>query len=114
MRFMMMVIAKSCASDAVIRRIEYTKTLQKAGVLLAFDGLHSPDAGARISYANGKAAVSDAPFTDANEAITGYWILHVRSREEAIEWAKRAPMSSDEVIDVRQIHDDVQTDARCC
>ncbi|MGN6183076.1 MAG: YciI family protein [Thermoanaerobaculia bacterium] len=111
MRFMMMVIAKSCASDAVIRRIEYTKTLQKAGVLRAFEGLNSPYAGARISYANAKAAVSDS---DANEAITGYWILHVRSREEAIEWAKRAPMSSDEVIDVRQIHDDVQTDERCC
>lgn len=120
MRFMMMVICESAAPDAVptakvvAKMMEYKKTLQKAGVLLALDGLFPPSTGTRISYADGKATVIDGPFGEAKEVIDGYWIIQVRSREEAIEWAKRAPMSNSEVIEVRQIHelpdfpDDVQ------
>jgi hypothetical protein len=114
MRFMMMVIPKgyeSAAPDAVpsaqaaAKMMQYNKALQKAGVLLALDGLLPPSTGARISYAGGKAKVTDGPFPEAKEVIGGYWIIQVRSREEAIEWAKRAPMSENEVIEVRQIHD---------
>jgi len=114
MRFMMMVIPKGYESaapdavpsaEAVAKMMEYNKALQKAGVLLALDGLFPPSAGARISYANGRATVTDGPFPEAKEVIGGYWIIQVRSREEAIEWAKRAPMSSNEVIEVRQIHE---------
>jgi hypothetical protein len=114
MRFMMMVIPKgyeSAAPDAVpsaqaaAKMMQYNKALQKAGVLLALDGLFPPSTGARISYAGGKAKVTDEPFPEAKEVIGGYWIIQVRSREEAIEWAKRAPMSENEVIEVRQIHD---------
>lgn len=61
--------------------------------------------GARISYTDGKATVTDGPFAEAKEVIGGYWIIQVRSREEAIEWAKRAPMANNEIIDVRQIHE---------
>jgi hypothetical protein len=85
--------------------MEYNKALQKAGVLLALDGLFPPSTGARISYADGKATVTDGPFAEAKEVIGGYWIIQVRSREEAIEWARRAPMSNSEVIEVRQIHE---------
>ena len=85
--------------------MEYNKALQKAGVLLALDGLFPPSTGARVSYADGKATVTDGPFAEAKEVIGGYWIIQVRSREEAIEWAKRAPMSNNEVIEVRQIHE---------
>jgi hypothetical protein len=85
--------------------MEYNKSLQKAGVLLALDGLFPPSTGARISYADGKATVTDGPFAEAKEVIGGYWIIQVRSREEAIEWAKRAPMLANEVIEVRQIQE---------
>jgi hypothetical protein len=114
MRFMMMVIPngyESAAPDAVpsaqaaAKMMQYNKALQKAGVLLALDGLFPPSTGARISYAGGKAKVTDGPFPEAKEVIGGYWIIQVRSREEAIEWAKRAPMSDNEVIEVRQIHE---------
>ena len=112
MRFMMVVIPKgyeTAAADAapstesVANRMAYNKSLQKAGVLLALDGLFPPSTGARVSYTNGKATVTDGPFPEAKEAIGGYWTIQVRSREEAIEWARRAPMSNNEIIEVRQI-----------
>ncbi|HEU4889613.1 MAG TPA: YciI family protein [Thermoanaerobaculia bacterium] len=114
MRFMMMVIPKGYqsaapdavpAAEAVAKMMEYNKALQKAGVLLALDGLCPPSTGARVSYADGKPTVTDGPFAESREVIGGYWILQVRSREEAIEWARRAPMSDDEVIEIRQIHE---------
>ena len=114
MRFMMIVIPRgyeTAAPDtvpdarAVARMMEYNRSLQKAGVLLALDGLVPPSAGARVTYTGGKATVTDGPFAEAKEVIGGYWIIQVRSREEAIEWAKRAPMSNNERIEVRQIHE---------
>ena len=114
MRFMMMVMPKGYGSaapyivptaEAVAKMMEYNRVLRKAGVLLALDGLFPPSTGARVSYAGGKATVTDGPFAEAKEAIGGYWIIQVRSREEAIEWAKRAPMSDDEVIEIREIQE---------
>jgi hypothetical protein len=111
MRFLMLEIYESAMPDAVptaeavAKRMEYNKTLQKAGVLLALDGLLPPSTGARISYADGKPTVTDGPFVETKEVIGGYWIIQVRSREEAIEWARRAPLSNNEVIEVRQIHE---------
>src|ERR1700739_3414885 len=111
MRFMMMVIPKGYESaapdftpnaEAAAKMMEYHRALQKAGVLLALDGLFPPSTGARISYADGKATVTDGPFAESKEVIGGYWIIQVRSREEAIEWARRAPMSNNELIEVRQ------------
>jgi hypothetical protein len=112
MRFMMLVIGKgyeTAASDAApnvedfSRMMEFNKSLEKAGVLLAMDGLTPPSTGARISFNNNKATVTDGPFAEAKETIGGYWIIQARSREEAIEWAKRAPMGNDAIIEVRQI-----------
>jgi hypothetical protein len=116
MRFMMMVIPKgyeAAAPDtvpdakAVAKMMEYNKSLQKAGVLLALDGLLPPSTGARVAYTDGKATVTDGPFAEAKEVIGGYWIIQVRSREEAIEWARRAPMTNNEIIEVRQIFETV-------
>jgi len=112
MRFMMIVIPKgyeAAAPDtvpdatAVARMMEYNRSLQRAGVLLALDGLLPPSAGARVAYTDGKATITDGPFAEAKEVIGGYWIIQVRSREEAIEWARRAPMANNEIIEVRQI-----------
>ena len=123
MRFMMMVIPKGYetatadaapSAEAVARMMEYNKSLQKAGVLLGLDGLFPPSTGARVCYTDGKATVTDGPFAEAKEAVGGYWIIQVRSREEAIEWARRAPMSNNEIIEVRQIHEmgDVPADVQ--
>jgi hypothetical protein len=114
MRFTMILISKGYESaapdavpsaEAVSKMMEYNKVLQKTGVLLALDGLYPPSTGARVSYADGKATVTDGPFAETKEVISGYWIIQVRSREEALEWARRAPMSNNEVIEVRQIHE---------
>ena len=114
MRFMVMAIPDEYGSaapneapgaEAAAKRMEYNRSLQKAGVLLALDELFPPSTGARISYTDGKPAVTDGPFAQSKDAIGGYWIIQVRSREEAIEWAKRAPMSNKERIEVRQLHE---------
>jgi hypothetical protein len=73
--------------------------------LLALDGLHPPSMGARVSFAGGKPQVTDGPFAEAKEVLGGYWMIQVKSREEAIEWATRCPASGNEVIEVRQVQD---------
>jgi len=112
MRFMMLVIPKGyetaapgTAPDAkaVERMMKYNEELQKAGVLLALDGLHPPSAGARVTYSGGKPTVSDGPFAEAKEVVGGYWMIQVKSKEEAIEWAKRIPGAENETVEVRQV-----------
>ena len=114
MRFMMLMIpggyekaaaGTSPSAEDVAKMMKYNESLQKAGVLLALDGLQPPSAGARISYSGGVPRVSDGPFAEAKEVIGGYWMIQVRSKEEAIEWAKRAPMGDNEIIEVRQVHE---------
>src|SRR6202021_4013925 len=94
MRFMMMVIPEGYGSaapdavpsaEAVARMMEYNKRLQKAGVLLALDGLFPPSTGARIAYTDGKATVTDGPFAEAKEGIGGYWIIRGGSGEERVK-----------------------------
>ena len=114
MRFMMLMIPKGyekaapgTAPDAkaVAAMMQYNESLQKAGVLLALDGLHPPSAGARISFAGGKPKVSDGPFAEAKEVLGGYWMIQVKSKEEAIEWASRCPAGENEVIEIRQVQE---------
>jgi len=88
---------------AVDAMMKYNETLQKAGVLLGLDGLHPPSTGARVSFSGGKPKVTDGPFAEAKEVIGGYWMIQVKSREEAIEWAKRIPGSDNEVVEIRQV-----------
>src|SRR5207248_310295 len=76
-----------------------------APAVLAFDGLHPPATGARVRFAGGKATVTDGPFTEAKEVLGGYWMIQVKSRAEAIEWAKRAPMQDGDIIEVRQVQE---------
>jgi len=113
MRFMLQVITKPYEeptppeeAERVSAMMRYNEELQKAGILLALDGLDTPSTGARISYPGGKPQVKDGPFPEAKEVLGGYWIIDVRSRDEAIEWAKRAQMSDEEVIEVRHVMDD--------
>ncbi|GGA77296.1 transcription initiation protein [Edaphobacter acidisoli] len=115
MRFMMLMIPGSGYeavdasampdAKAVEAMMRYNEQLQKAGVLLMVEGLAPPSAGARVSFNGGKAKVTDGPFAEAKEAIGGYWMIQVKSHEEAIEWAKRCPAGEHEVIEVRQVHE---------
>jgi hypothetical protein len=74
-------------------------------VLLALDGLHPPSMGARVSFKGGKPKVTDGPFAEAKEVLGGYWMIQVKSKEEAIEWASRCPGGDNEVIEIRQVQE---------
>src|SRR5918995_2984529 len=114
MRFMLLVIPKgyeTAATDAVPdaqaveRMMKYNEELAKAGILLSLDGLHPPSAGVRVSFTGGKPKVTDGPFAEAKECVGGYWMIQVKSKEEAIEWAKRALMPDGETIEVRRVQE---------
>jgi hypothetical protein len=92
-------------AKAVAAMMKYNESLQQAGVLLALDGLRPPSMGARVSFPGGKPKVTDGPFAEAKEVLGGYWMIDVKSREEAIEWASRCPASENEVIEVRQVQE---------
>ena len=93
------------SKELIERMGSFIEEITKAGVMLATDGLQPSSKGTRVKLSDGKVTVTDGPFAEAKEVIGAYWIIQVRSREEAIEWAKRAPMSDNEVIEVRQIHE---------
>jgi len=114
MRFMLLMIPRGYAqaapgtlpeAAAVARMMAYNRELQQAGVLLGLDGLHPPSMGARVSFQGGRPTVTDGPFAEAREALGGYWMLDVASRDEAIEWARRCPAGPNEVIEVRQVQE---------
>jgi hypothetical protein len=111
-RFMLLVIPKGYETaapgtvpeaKAVETMMKFNESLQKAGVLRGLDGLHPPSMGARVSFPGGKPRVTDGPFSEAKEVLGGYWIIEVASKAEAVEWATRAPMQEDDIIEVRQI-----------
>jgi len=82
---------------------KYNEQLQKAGVLLALDGLTPPSKGAQVTFKSGKSKVSDGPFPEAKEVVGGYWMIEVKSREEALQWASRIPGTDNERVEVRQV-----------
>lgn len=114
MRFMMLMIPKGYEAaapgtmpdpQAVAAMMKYNEQLQQAGVLLALDGLHPPAEAARVTFAGGTPTVTDGPFAEAKEVVGGYWIIQVRSRDEAIQWATRCPAGEHETIEIRQVFD---------
>lgn len=111
MRFMMLMIPKGYEQapehavpsvEAVDAMMKYNEALRKAGVLLSLDGLHPPSTGARITFSGGTPIVTDGPFIETREALGGYWMIDVTSKEEAIDWAKRCP-GDDCTIEVRRV-----------
>ena len=114
MRFMMLMIPLGYEAappdvqldpERVDAMMRYNEALKDAGILITLDGLHPPSMGARVNFAGGKPVVTDGPFTEAKEVLGGYWMIQVRSREEAIEWAKRCPGGPNEVIEIRQVQE---------
>jgi hypothetical protein len=115
MRFMMIMFPKGYENAKPgtvpdLKAIEvmgkYNEQLQKAGVLLALDGLTPPSTmSARVTFEGGKSKVTDGPFAEAKEVVGGYWVIQVKSREEALEWASRIPGSDNEMVEVRRMFD---------
>jgi hypothetical protein len=114
MRFMMLMIPQGYEAaapgtmppaEAVAAMMKYNEALKEAGILVTLDGLHPPSMGARICFAGGKPVVTDGPFIEAKEVIGGYWMIEVKSKEEAIEWAKKCPASNNETIELRQVQE---------
>jgi hypothetical protein len=112
-RFMMLMIpeiedtpeAWMPTPETVAAMSKYNESLSQAGVLLALDGLHASDRGARIAFASdGEVTVTDGPFTEAKELIGGYWLIQVRSKEEAVQWATRCPGRGC-MIELRQVRE---------
>jgi hypothetical protein len=103
--------------ELVAEMMKYNEAMTKAGVMLSGEGLHPRSAGARVVFSGGKGTVVDGPFSEAKEVIGGYWMIQVRSREEAIEWALRCP-EKDCTIELRRVYEmedfpeDVQAAAR--
>jgi hypothetical protein len=112
MRFMMIMIPNipdeadwGPSPEAVSAMSRYNEELAKAGILLGLDGLHPAGKGARVSFSDGKANVTDGPFTEAKEMIGGYWLIQAKSKEEVVEWASRCPAAEGDVIEVRQVYE---------
>ena len=114
MRFMVLVKADKNSEAGVLpdqkllaEMGKFNEELVKAGVMLAGEGLQPSAKGARVKFAGGKRTVIDGPFTETKELIAGFWLIQVKSKEEAIEWVKRCPdpLEGESEIEIRQVFD---------
>ena len=113
MRFMILVKADKNSEAGVLPSAElltamgkYNEQLIKAGVMLAGEGLHPSSKGARVRFSGSKRTVIDGPFAETKELVAGFWLIQVKSKEEAIEWVKRAPNpmpGTEPEIEIRQV-----------
>jgi hypothetical protein len=112
MRFMVMMYPGEEAEKGILpdekalaEMGRFNEDLVKAGVLLAGEGLHPSSTGVRVVFGTGKPAVKDGPFTEAKEAIGGFWLWEVKSREEAVEWVKRCPAQPGQQMEIRKVYE---------
>jgi hypothetical protein len=112
MRFMMLMIPEGYATAqpdktpdpaAVAAMMKYNEELRRAGALISLDGLHPPADGTRVAYSDGKVTVRPGPFPETREALGGYWMIRVNSKDEAVAWASRLPVAHNAVVEVRQV-----------
>ena len=110
MRFMVLVKADENSEagvmpskDMLTKMGKYNEELAKAGVMLAGEGLHPSSKGARVKFSGDKRTVTDGPFAETKELVAGFWLWQVKSKEEAIEWLKRAPFDGGTEIELRQV-----------
>jgi hypothetical protein len=112
MRFMVIVKATKESESGVLPEEKdfaamgkFNEELVKAGVMLAGEGLHPSSEGVRISYAGGKKTVIEGPFSETKELVAGYWLLQTKTKQEVIEWLKRAPFTAGEEVEIRQVYE---------
>lgn len=110
MRFMVIVKANKDSEAGVLPTTEefaemgkFNEQLVKAGVMLAGEGLQASAKGARLTWSGGKPSVTDGPFTETKELVAGFWLIQVKSKEEAIEWMQRAPFGDGAQLEIRQV-----------
>ena len=110
MRFMVIVKANKDSEAGILPSTEiltamgkFNEELVKAGVMLAGEGLHPSSKGVRVRFSGGKHTVIDGPFTETKELVAGFWLWQVKSKQEAIEWLKRAPFGGGTEIEIRQV-----------
>jgi len=112
MRFMLLVKASKDSEAGIMPSEElltemgkYNEELAKAGVMLAGEGLHPSSKGARVRFSGKERTVIDGPFTETKELVAGFWLIQVKSKEEAIEWVKRCPnpMNEGGEVEIRQV-----------
>ena len=109
MRFMIIVKANKESEAGVLPEEKmlnemgkYNEELVKAGVMLAGEGLQPSSKGARVKFSNGKTTIVDGPFAETKELVAGFWLWKVGSKQEALDWLKRAPFTNEE-IEIRQV-----------
>ena len=110
MRFMVMVPASRESEAGILPdekifgdMVAFNEEMVKAGVMLAGEGLHPSSRGARVKFNGNQRTVTDGPFAETKELIAGFWIWQVKSKEEAIEWLKRAPFDGGTEVEIRQV-----------
>jgi hypothetical protein len=110
MRFMMLVKAskdseagKLPTKELVTAMGAFNEGMARAGVMLAGEGLHPSSKGTRVTYTGGKRLMTDGPFAETKELLAGFWMIQVKSKAEALEWASRVPFTHGEVVEVRQV-----------
>ncbi len=110
MRFMVIVKASKESEAGILPSKEtlekmgkFNEELVKAGVMLAGEGLQASSKGARVKFSGDKRIVTDGPFTETKELVAGFWMWKVKSKEEAIEWLKRAPFDGGTEVEIRQV-----------
>src|SRR5262249_24996524 len=110
MRFMVIVKASKESEAGVMPSTEilaamgkFNEELVKAGVMLAGEGLHPSSKGARVRFQGGKKTVTDGPFAETKELVAGFWLWQCKSKEEALEWLKRAPFDGGTEVEIRQV-----------
>ncbi len=110
MRFMMLVKASEDSEagmlptrELVAAMGEFNEAMAKAGVLLAAEGLQASSKGTRVTFSGGKRLMTDGPFAETKELLTGFWMIQAKSKAEALEWAARIPFTDGEVVEVRQV-----------
>jgi hypothetical protein len=111
----MMIVKADKNSEAGVFRKEdkkmfadmgkFNEEMVKAGVMLAAEGLQPSSKGFRVTYNGPNRTVTDGPFTETKELVAGFWLIQVKSREEALEWAKRAPFGDGAVLEIRQVYE---------
>ena len=110
MRFMMIVKANADSENGIMPPPDAFKAMGKfnqdlidAGILLAAEGLHPSEKGSRVTFKDGSHVVKDGPFTETKELISGFWIIQVKSHDDALQWVKRIPMPNGETIELRRV-----------
>jgi hypothetical protein len=110
MRFMMIVKANKNSEAGVLPTEEmlaamakYNEELVKAGILLSAEGLQASSKGFRVRFSGDTRAVTDGPFAETKELIAGFWLIQVKSKQEALEWARRIPFTDGEEVEIRQV-----------